>query len=151
MADLRIQPAIGVARVGNSEHFFIGPENPGVPANWDKDNTKFKAFKDAEGKVLRQGARFYVFQFDDSGNPVRELTLGDGIKIEWRVHVANRKASFFSFNGQSGAETDPPYADRANRPDDAIEKPERGRGEPELKNKRNAHVTDRRGLEIDPG
>src|SRR5712692_3427439 len=105
MANLRIHPAIGVARVGNSQQFFVGPENPGVPANWDADNTKFKSFKDAEGKILRQAARFRIFQFDDAGNPVKEVTRGDGVTIEWRVHVANRKASFFTFNGQSGAET----------------------------------------------
>src|ERR1700676_2537192 len=150
MADLRIHPAIGVARVGNSEQFFIGSENPRVPANWDNDNTKFKSFKDAEGKVLRQAARFRIFQFDAAGNPLKELTLADGIKIEWRVHVANRKASFFAFYGQKGAETDPPYVDRANRPDSEILKPEKGRGQPELKNKRNAHVTNRRALETDP-
>src|SRR5579872_3141652 len=150
MADLRIHPGIGVARVGDSEQFFIGPEHPGVPANWDADTAKFKPFKDGN-KILRQAARFRVFQFDEAGNAVKELTLADGIKIEWRVHVANRKASFFTFNGQSGAETSPPYIDRAKRPADSIEKPDLGRGQPERKNRRNAHIIDRRGLEIDPG
>jgi hypothetical protein len=151
MPSLRIHPSIGVARIGNSEQFFIGPENPGVPGNWDPDGQKFKAFKDAQGKILRQAARFRIFQFDDAGNPLKEVTLADGVKIEWRVHVANRKASFFSFNGLSGAETDPPYTNRASRPGDSIEKQDRGRGQPERKNRRNADVTDRRGLEIDPG
>src|SRR5947209_3296758 len=113
MPNLRIHPAVGVARVGNSNEFFIGPETPGVPSNWDNQTLKFKPFKDAQGKVLRQAARFRIFQFDDAGNPLKEVTLGDGVKIEWRVHAANRKASFFTFNGQSGAETNPPYANRA--------------------------------------
>jgi len=151
MADLRIHPAIGVARVGNSDQFFVGPEQPGIPANWDSDNKIFKPFKDAQEKVLRQAARFHIFEFDDLGNPLKEITLADGVKIEWRVHVANRKASFFTFDGQRGAETDPPYVNRASKPDDAVQKPEKGRGQPELKNRRNAHVADRRGLEIDPG
>ncbi len=151
MANLRIHPAIGVARIGNSEQFFIGPEHPGVPANWDTAAQKFKSFKDADHKILRQAARFRIFQFDDNGNSIGELSLGTGIKIEWRVHVANRKASFFTFNGQSGAETHPPYTERAKRADDAIEKRDRGKGQPERKNKRNAHISDRRGLEIDPG
>ncbi len=107
--------------------------------------------KITDGKILRQVARFRIFQFDEGGNLLKEVTLGDGVKIEWRVHVANRKASFFTFNGQSGDETNPPYVDRGKRPADAIEKPDRGRGQPERKNKRNAHVTNRRGLEIDPG
>src|SRR6266853_4249607 len=151
MPSLRIHPSIGVARIGKSEQFFIGPENPGVPGNWDPDAQKFKVFKDAQGKILRQAARFHIFQFDDAGNPLKEVTLADGVKIEWRVHVANREASFFTFNGLSGAETDPPSTNRANRPGDSIEKQDRGRGQPERKNRRNAHITARRGLEIDPG
>lgn len=151
MPNLRIHPAIGVARIGNSAEFFVGPEIAGIPGNWDSDNNVFKKFKDAEGKVLRQAARFRIFEFDDAGNPVKEVTLADGVKIQWSAHVANRKASFFTFHGLSGAETDLPYVDRDNRPADSVEKKERGRGEPELKNKRNAAVADRRGLEIDPG
>jgi hypothetical protein len=151
MPNLRIHPTVGVARIGNSPEFFVGPEIPGIPGNWDSDNNVFRKFKDADGKVPRQAARFRLFQFDGAGNPVREVTLADGVKIEWRVHVANRKASFFSFHGQSGAETNPPYTDRDKRPPDSVERKERGRGEPELKNKRNAGVADRRSLEIDSG
>lgn len=151
MPTLKIHPAIGVARVGNSDQFFVGPEFPNVPGNWNADTGRFNAFKDPNGKVLRQAARFRVFEYDDAGNPTKEITLSEGISIRWSVHVANRKASFFTFNGQSGAETNPPYVDRDRRPADAIEKEDRGRGQPERKNRRNAHVTDRRSLEIDPG
>lgn len=151
MPTLRIHPAIGVARIGNSEQFFIGPEFPDIPGNWNSETGKFNPFRDAQGKILRQAARFRIFQFDEAGNPIKEITLGDGVSIKWRVHVANRKASFFVFNGQSGAETSPPYLSRANRPADAVEKQNRGRGQPERKNRRNAHVAERRGLEVDPG
>jgi hypothetical protein len=151
MSDLRIHPAIGVARIGNSDQFFIGPEEPGIPANWDAASDRFKPFKDSDGRVLRQAARFRVFQFDADGNPLKEITLDSGAKIEWRVHVANRKASFFSFDGQNGAETNPPYVDRAKRPADDIEKPDGGRGQPLITNRRNARVADRRSIEIDPG
>jgi hypothetical protein len=150
MSSLRIHPAIGVARVGNSQSFFVGPEHPGIPGNWDPENQRFKPFKDGGG-VLRQAARFRVFEFDGDGNPVREVTLDSVKRIEWRVHVANRKASFFAFNGQRGAETDPPYAGRASEPTDAIEKVGKGRGQPERRNRRNHDVSDRRSLEIDPG
>lgn len=153
MPKLSIYPSIGIARVGNSEKFFIGPEHPGVPANWDEQNRRFKPFKDEAGKILRQAARFRVFQLDDSGNPVAELNLTQGFKIEWQVHVANRKGSFFAFNGQSGARTttSAPYAERANRSPDDIEKRGRGRGRPERTNRRNAKIQDRRNLEIDSG
>jgi len=154
MANLKIYPPVGVARVGNSDKFFVGPETPGVPANWDSSNARFFPFKE-NGKVLRQAARFRIFDFDDKGNPIREISLKDGFKIVWRVNVGNRKASFFSFNGQSGARSanDAPYVERASEthPADAVEKPFDGRGAPLIRNRRNAGVADRRTLEILPG
>lgn len=100
----RIHPAIGTARMGNSKEFFIGPEIPGVPVNWDEALGKFKSFRDASGLVLRQGAQFRVFEYAGDAAP-REVTVGGGIvDIEWRVHLANRKSSFYVFNGISGSE-----------------------------------------------
>jgi hypothetical protein len=154
MAILKIYPPIGVARVGNSDKFFIGPETPGVPANWDSANSRFFPFKE-NGKILRQAARFRIFDFDNDGNPTSEITLRAGVKIEWRINVGNRKASFFSFNGQSGARSGDvgPYVERAsaNHPAGAVEKPFDGRGSPLIRNQRNVSVTDRRSLEILPG
>src|ERR1700737_2609335 len=104
----RIHPAIGVARVGNApDDFFVGPEHPGIPANMA--NGLFQSFHDAQGRIKRQAARFTIFEYqEDAGrlsNP-REVNLSpdDVVDIEWRGHVANPKASFFTFNGQSGAE-----------------------------------------------
>src|ERR1700730_17490530 len=105
----RIHPALGVARVGNApgNAFYIGPEHPDVPANW-KD-AKFQAFRDAEGRIKRQAARFRVFEYqeDEQGrlSVPHEVEIDpDVVKIEWRVHVANKKAAFFTFYGQHGAE-----------------------------------------------
>jgi len=151
MPTLRIYPAIGAARLGNSQQSFVGPEEPGIPGNWDSGAQRFRAFRDGEGKILRQAARFRIFQFDDTGNAIKEITLADGVRITWTVHVANRKASFFTFNGQSGAETDPPYTGRAARKPDEAEKEDRGKGQPERKNFRNPAVAKRSDLEIDPG
>jgi hypothetical protein len=155
MANFKIFPPIGVARIGNSTVFFIGPETPGVPSNWDPQNKRFFPFKDKDGKVLRQAARFRIFEIDAAGNPVREISLNDGFKIEWRVNVANRKASFFSFNGQSGARSGDvaPYVGREvpNRIGDSVEKEFDGRGAPKITNRRNASEADRRSLEIIPG
>jgi hypothetical protein len=147
---VRIHPAIGVARVGNSSLHFVGPDVPGIPANWDAENLRFLKFKDSEGKILKQAAHFRLFEFDESGAS-RELTAETGLQIEWRVHVANRKASFFTFNGQSGAETNPPYVGRQGRTRIDVEKKEGGRGRPGRKNFRNPRIEDRRSLEIDPG
>ncbi len=87
----RIHPGIGVARLGNSpDEYFIGPEAPGiVPAG---------LYRDAEGRLKRQGARFRVYEYesDDSGRlgkVVREITGDDDATIRWTVHLANTKAS----------------------------------------------------------
>jgi hypothetical protein len=94
--------------MGNSTEHFIGAETPGVSANVDTTTGKFLSFRDATGKVLRQGARFRVYEYDQDANGSlsnpRELSIGgDVVDIEWRVHLANRKASFFVFDGQNGA------------------------------------------------
>jgi len=85
-----IHPAIGVARVGNSpDGFFIGPQAPGeVPP---------PPYKDASGAVKRQVARFRIYGFNSRGRAVREITPADA-DIEWRVHLANRKAAWYQFD-----------------------------------------------------
>lgn len=112
---VKIFPPIGVARLGNSPEFFVGPEIPGdrtPPAG---------GYKDAACRVKRQAARFRLFGFDSSGNLVQEVTTADGV-IAWTVHVANKKASWKRFDGLSTTTA-----------------------------LRNAAVTTRSSLEIDPG
>jgi len=150
----RIHPAIGIARMGNSPSHFIGPETPGVSANSD-DGVNFKSFRDSQGRILRQGARFRVFEYtkDASGilsNP-REVIVGtDVVDIEWRVHLANRKAAFYTFYGQFGA--DDTFVGRSKLLPTKPIKPDGD--DPQRANLRNATVaaTDRATqLEIDPG
>jgi hypothetical protein len=146
----RIHPSVGVARVGNSSNeFFIGPEHPGVPANFV--NGAFASFRDESGRIKRQAARFRVFEYVDDGSggvrPVEIVLGGDIADIEWRVHTANRKASFFTFNGQSGASD--LYIERAAK---ALDAPETE--DPPKTNRRNAGVPlEQRAdlLDIDPG
>ena len=60
----KIFPSIGIARLGNcpddsSTGFYVGPEIPLsviVPAN---------GYKDAQGRVRRQAARFRIFGWED--------------------------------------------------------------------------------------
>src|SRR5665213_529024 len=150
----RIHPAIGAARMGNSPEHFIGSETPRLPPN-SPDGVNFNSFRDAKGQILRQGARFRVFEYteDTTGflsNP-REVAIGaDVVEIEWRVHLANRKASFYSFYGQVGAEDN--YVTRAALPADKPIKP--ADDNPQRTNLRNADIpqADRNvKLEIDPG
>ena len=92
---IKIHPAIGIARVGNSpDEFFIGPELPGdrtVPAG---------GYKDRQYRVKRQAARFRLFGHDAHGVLVKELDATDAI-ITWTVHLANNKAAWHQFRGMA--------------------------------------------------
>ena len=85
-----IHPAIGIARVGNSQDgFFLGPEVPEVAPNPG-------TFKDSQGAVKRQAARFRLYGLDRQGQVVKELTAADG-EITWFAHLANKKAAWYQF------------------------------------------------------
>jgi flavin-dependent dehydrogenase len=87
-----IHRAIGVGRVGNSaEAIDFGPETPGALPRAPH------GFKDGDGAVARQAARFRVYGLDAAGRPVRELTAGDA-DITWRVNVANAKPAWSAFD-----------------------------------------------------
>ena len=87
-----IHPALGVGRVGNSpDAMYFGPEVPGALPRAPQ------GFKDADGAVARQAARFRIYGFEASGRPVRELTAHDA-DITWRLTVANAKPAWYAFN-----------------------------------------------------
>ncbi|MEH2460281.1 LodA/GoxA family CTQ-dependent oxidase [Nostoc sp.] len=88
-----IYPAIGISRIGNApnDNYYLAPEIPGKPAKVTN------GYKDREGKVKKQVARFRIYGLTEDGTVVRELTA-DEAQIEWRVHVANRKAAWYQFN-----------------------------------------------------
>lgn len=135
----RIHPAIGIARVGNAPaEFFVGPEAPGRPPEGDATTgTTVPPFKDGAGRIKRQVARFRIWRYVDNGNgkyePDAEVTLDtkDVDWIEWTVHLANKKAGFFEFNGLLG---DAVYGPKGIAP-----------------KRRNSGVIDRKKLFIDPG
>ena len=117
----RIHPAIGIARVGNADRtkpdfFFLGPEVPGNPANYDVASKEYGLFK-LDGRVRPQAVRFRIFEIeladDGAERIVGEVSLGqNGVTaITWTVHVANRKASFVNFDGQRSAQAAPYFAD----------------------------------------
>jgi hypothetical protein len=95
---IKIFPPIGVARLGNSrDAYFIGPEKPGdhvAPPG---------GYRDGEGAIKRQAARFHLFAFDETGALIGELTPGDIDTLEWTVHVANTKAAAEMFHGKDVA------------------------------------------------
>src|SRR5438128_7746039 len=91
---IKIHPAIGIARLGNSPtDFFVGPEKPGA------HRRPPGGYRDAKGRIKRQAARFRLFGYDKSGKLVREITAKDAT-ITWTVHLANKKAEWIKFQGR---------------------------------------------------
>ncbi|OIO54270.1 MAG: hypothetical protein COX57_01650 [Alphaproteobacteria bacterium CG_4_10_14_0_2_um_filter_63_37] len=99
-----IYPAIGVARVGISDDFYIGPETvAGLPIN--ADGTPFKPgdFRDANGALKRQAARFQIMRTEKDGSctPV-SLEDSEIAEIRWTVHLANKKPIWYEFQTNLG-------------------------------------------------
>lgn len=95
---IAIYPAIGIARLGNApvfndDDYFLGPELSDhfpIPEN---------GFKDEQGRIRKQAAKFRLYAYDQAGKVVQEITYGEDIeKIEWRVHLANRKSAWYQFH-----------------------------------------------------
>lgn len=94
-SQFRIHPAIGIARLGNSDEFFVGPVIPGVVAAPPPDPADGKVhYKDADGRIKRQAAQFRIFAHTSAGEPVEITRSSPGVSaIEWTVRLANRKAA----------------------------------------------------------
>jgi len=135
----RIHPGIGIARLGNSpDRCCISPEQPAaLPIDCDQRGNPLlspdglteltvKTFKDDEGRIKRQAARFQLWAYDDEHPLGRPLKLGDQIEgggnagtlidIQWRVYLANKKASWYEFEqlqGEHGYAPDHPLRNAA--------------------------------------
>ena len=66
----RIYPAVGIARIGDSDQFFLAPEkdaelheNPTVHSQTPTAGRLYRDNTAAPGKILRQAARFRIFEF----------------------------------------------------------------------------------------
>ncbi len=117
---LRIHPAIGFARVGNSDEFYLAPETlaavPGdgpvsgglpIRPGTESEHITSADVRDAEGALKRQAARFRIYRYESDGAEVypngggSELRIGDTVDgrtvadIVWTVHVANKKANCY--------------------------------------------------------
>jgi hypothetical protein len=122
----RIHPGIGIARLGNSpDEFIISAQAPAaLPLDCDAAGNSLPLgaplgeeqhahrFKDDEGRIKRQAARFGVWVYDDDNPTGRPLRIGDPvfgggnhgtlIDIQWRVHLANKKSSWYEFKQLEG-------------------------------------------------
>ncbi|WP_334019597.1 LodA/GoxA family CTQ-dependent oxidase [Alteromonas sp. S015] len=131
MSYFRVHPSINFARVGNSSEYYLAPETAagelidkesglfgGLPVKPNTDNTPIddSDFRDADGKVKRQAARFRLFAYDqpqevypakDLGSEVKpgDIVGGKRIKdIVWQVHLANKKNNNYSITSEGGDE-----------------------------------------------
>ena len=87
VARVAIHPAVGFARVGNSqEAFYFGPEVPGMAPRGP--------FKDPQGAMAKQAARFRIYGYDNQGRVLGEITAADA-EITWNVNVANAKPIWY--------------------------------------------------------
>lgn len=127
----RIHPSIGIARVGNSQEYYLAPESiaampqpgkpndpttGGLPVRPGTENTIIKSseLRDADGGFKRQAARFRIFAYPEDGvdcYPAKagaEISIGsivDGREVAdivWTVHLANKKSSWFANNDDTG-------------------------------------------------
>ncbi|MEY2441950.1 MAG: hypothetical protein QOJ46_1376 [bacterium] len=119
-----IHPGIGIARVGDSpEEFYLSPEATGslpigctvdgetTPTNDGGEQTTTR-FRDDDGRVLRQGARFTIFVYDEKSPKGRPLQIGDTVygpdghgvlkNIHWYAYLANKKSSWYEFKELAG-------------------------------------------------
>jgi hypothetical protein len=158
-AKFRVHPGIGIARLGNSPSAFciaseeaaafpIDCTGDGEPIVKDGREMPISNFKDGkDGPIRRQAARFRVFVYDEASREGREVKIGEIFAIvdqrsgqrltvriediEWKVYLANKKASWYEFHETAGE-----HGYDVNHP------------------RRNAAITDsdeRRQLIIDPG
>jgi L-Lysine epsilon oxidase N-terminal/L-lysine epsilon oxidase C-terminal domain len=118
----RIHPAINIARVGNSEEYYIAPETmAGVPVSdgssalgglpikpgTESDTITSSDLRDADGAFKRQAARFKIYQYqaqaketypNGTGTEIQIGSVVDGKKVVdiiWTVHLANKKANCY--------------------------------------------------------
>ncbi|WP_299765775.1 LodA/GoxA family CTQ-dependent oxidase [uncultured Dokdonia sp.] len=125
---LRIHPAIGFARVGNSKEYYLGPETMaaspiegsvirgGLPIQPGTESTPITSadIRDAEGKLKRQAARFKIYQYTTEGDSItyptpggKEVVIGsevDGKKVVdiiWTTHLANKKANCWEIDEEA--------------------------------------------------
>lgn len=107
----RIHPAIGVARLGTArpdparrEGYYLAPEAEGALPSDPATGEPVRVFRDAEGKLLKQAARFQVYAYqDDAADGVPVVPGGAVQAIEWTVYLANKKAAWYQFEQLTGS------------------------------------------------
>lgn len=109
----RIHPSIGISRLGNSpDEFYIEPVSTGgLPIEADEFGNEILeggqpklvgVFKDSQGRVKRQASKFRIFRVEGHGEVELTLNSEDVASMSWRVHLANKKATWYNFSMLQG-------------------------------------------------
>ncbi len=92
----RIYPPLGVARLGNGpaekDKVVFSPEVP-----WANLYETDLDYLTDDGEIKKQAQRFYIYECDDFGKPIRPISTED-YDIQWSVEVANKKPYWYVFN-----------------------------------------------------
>lgn len=125
----RVHPAIGIARVGDSDDFYLGPETmagfpvePGsdrmgglpIKAGTEDELITSSDLRDDQDRLKRQAARFKIFRYDGDYGDVypsgagEQITVGSVVDgktvtgIVWSVHLANKKTNWYRSADDTG-------------------------------------------------
>ncbi len=118
---IRIHPAIGLSRVGNSSEYYLAPDSSaglnqpgstvtgGLPIKPGTEDTPISDadLRDYAGALKRQAQRFRLYQYNDPQlatqypytGSVSEIMIGSVVAgktvsdIVWTVHLANKKSN----------------------------------------------------------
>jgi hypothetical protein len=104
IACIRVHPGIGIARLGNSDCYFIGPESPGFvpdPGGHNGPGPEGGSYKDDQQCIKRQAQRFRIYAYNANNEVIQEINADTALvsDISWRVHVRNMKAANYAFQG----------------------------------------------------
>lgn len=92
----RIYPSIGITRMGNGpatkDQVIFSPEIP-----WANLYDAHQEYLTPDGALKKQAQRFYIYECDDHGKPVRMINPNE-YEIDWSVEVANKKPFWYDFN-----------------------------------------------------
>jgi hypothetical protein len=82
---LKVHPGIGIARVGDSPEFFVGPETVDLP------DPPAGGYRDDNLRIRRQAARFRLF--DHNGGAFTAIVDSPATTITWTVTLGSAGAS----------------------------------------------------------
>jgi hypothetical protein len=102
----RIHPTIGIARVGNSDDYYLGPETMagmdgtendpttgGLPIKVGEETKTITSddLRDSEGKLKRQAARFKIFVYNEDEINSYPSGAGSEIKVGSTINFGSTK------------------------------------------------------------